>query len=71
MTWRMAMSDTDGTKVPAHGMFFMESAGGYHAMENADEEHQPSCFALEEEKGEPWTGSGATGPLLAETRPTL
>ncbi len=64
------MSDTDGTKVPSHGMLFMESAGGYHSIENGDK-HQPSCFGLEKEKGEPWTGSGATGPLLVETRPTL
>ncbi len=62
----------DGTKAPAHGMFFMESAGGYHPrMEATAEERQPSCFGLEEEKGEPWTGSGASRPLLIETRPTL
>jgi hypothetical protein len=69
--WRMTMSDTDGAKAPAHGIFFMESAGGYRWMENGDEEHQPSCFGLEEEKSEPWSGSGATRPLLVETRLTL
>jgi hypothetical protein len=62
----------DGTSVPPHGMFFMESTGGYHSdIETPDEEHQPSCFGLEEEKGEHWDGTGATRPLLAETRPTL
>ncbi len=61
----------DGTTVP-HGMFFMETASGYRAdIENADEEHQPSCFGLEEEKGDSWTGVGAARPLLIETRPTL
>ncbi len=71
----MSMADIlDGTKAPAHGMFFMESAGGYHPrMETTAEERQPSCFGLEEEKGErePRTGSGASRPLLIETRPTL
>ena len=35
------------------------------------EEHQPSCFALEEEKGQGWKGSGAMGPALNEVRPSL
>ena len=34
-------------------------------------EHQPSCFALEEEKGEGWKGSGAMRPAINETRPSL
>ena len=34
-------------------------------------EHQPSCFALEEEKGEGWKGSGAMGPAINEARPSL
>jgi len=33
------------------------------------DEHQPSCFALEEEKGGNWTGSGV--PVIKEARPTL
>ncbi len=62
----------DGTKLPPHGMFFMESAGGYSsAVHEPEEQHQPSCFALEEEKGESWSGTGASRPLLSETRPTL
>ncbi len=62
----------DGTTVLPHGMFFMESAGGYHAKtESTDEEHQPSCFGLEEEKGESSSGTGAAHPLLTETMPTL
>jgi hypothetical protein len=33
------------------------------------DEHQPSCFALEEERGGNWTGSGV--PVIKEARPTL
>ncbi len=33
------------------------------------DERQPGCFALEEEKGSHWTGSGV--PLIKEARPTL
>lgn len=32
-------------------------------------EHQPSCFALEEERGGNWTGSGV--PVIKEARPSL
>jgi hypothetical protein len=34
------------------------------------DEHQPGCFALEEERGIYWTGSGAP-PLINEARPSL
>ncbi len=62
----------DGTKVPPHGMFFMESAGGYHSKpDEVDEERQSSCFALEEEKGETWAGTGASRPVIVDTKPTL
>jgi hypothetical protein len=33
------------------------------------DEHQPGCFALEEERGGDWTGSGV--PVIKEARPTL
>ena len=33
------------------------------------DEHQPGCFALEEEKGGNWTGSGVS--VIKEARPTL
>ena len=33
------------------------------------DEHQPGCFALEEEKGGRWMGTGI--PVIKETRPTL
>jgi len=33
------------------------------------DEHQPGCFALEEEKGDHWRGSGV--PNIKEARPTL
>ena len=36
-----------------------------------EEQHQPSCFGLEEERGESWSGTGASRPLLSESRPTL
>jgi hypothetical protein len=70
---RMTMTNPlDGRQVPPHGMFFMESAGGYHSKtDEVDEKHQPSCFALEEEKGETWTGVGASRPVIIETKPTL
>jgi hypothetical protein len=32
-------------------------------------ERQPGCFALEEERGDGWKGSGV--PVIKETRPTL
>jgi hypothetical protein len=62
----------DSRQVPPHGMFYMESAGGCHSDdESPQEEHQPSCFALEEERGNHWGGTGAAGPLIKEKRPTL
>jgi hypothetical protein len=62
----------DSRQVPPHGMFYMESAGGCHWNdEDHQEEHQPSCFALEEEKGDHWDGTGSAGPLIKEKRPTL
>jgi hypothetical protein len=33
------------------------------------DEHQPGCFALEEERGGHWVGSGV--PVIKEARPTL
>jgi len=60
-----------------HGLFYMENAGGYKpakletAPPIAADEHQSSCFALEEEKGERWQGSGATKPSINEARPSL
>jgi enolase len=33
--------------------------------------HQPSCFGLEEEKGEHWKGGGAAKPAVNEARPSL
>lgn len=66
---------TDTTHV-THGLFYMENAGGCHPQPDAApgaaaEEHQPSCFAQEEERGERWTGAGASAPVLKEARPTL
>ena len=60
-----------------HGIFYMEDAGG-HKPANSEtppsttaEEHQPSCFAGEEEKGEGWKGSGAMTPAINEAQPSL
>jgi hypothetical protein len=36
-----------------------------------DDRHEPSCFGLEEEKGESWKGTGATRPAIKDKRPTL
>jgi len=33
------------------------------------DEHQPGCFALKEERGGSWKGSGV--PVIKEARPTL
>jgi hypothetical protein len=33
------------------------------------DEHQPGCFALEEERGDHWAGSGV--PVIKEARPSL
>jgi hypothetical protein len=76
---------TEGTKLASHGLFYMENAGSYPDetgyLENetspitaiiiVPNEHQPSCFALEEERGEGWKGAGATGPTIKETKPSL
>jgi hypothetical protein len=60
-----------------HGIFYMENAGGYKpahpetAPSTAVDERQPSCFALEEEKGEHWHGSGAMARVINEARTSL
>jgi hypothetical protein len=67
------------TIVAPHGLFYMENAGGCkdeptHSESSPSmgaEERQPSCFALEDERGEGWNGSGAMGPAINETRPSL
>jgi hypothetical protein len=35
------------------------------------DEHQPSCFGLEEERGGSWKGSGGTVPPIKEAKPSL
>jgi hypothetical protein len=35
------------------------------------DELQPGCFALEEERGGSWKGSGGTGPFVKEAKPSL
>ena len=62
---------------PQHGLFYMENAGGYKpahpetSPSTTANEHQPSCFGLEEERGEGWEGRGAMGPAINEARPSL
>ena len=41
------------------------------APSSAANEHQLSCFAGEEERGEGWQGSGATKAAIKETKPSL
>jgi hypothetical protein len=70
----------EATGIAPHGLFYMENAGGTHstatpptpiADEQIADEHQPSCFALEEEKGADWKGRGAAGPTINEVKPSL
>jgi hypothetical protein len=65
----------DTTRIAPHGLFYMENAGGTHSAATLPtliaDEHQPSCFALEEEKGADWKGSGAAGPTINEVKPSL
>ena len=35
------------------------------------DEHGPSCFGCEEEKGATWTGAGGMHPEIEEKRPRL
>jgi hypothetical protein len=37
----------------------------------APDEHQPSCFGHEEERGGGWKGSGGTVPSIKEAKPSL
>ena len=37
----------------------------------APDEYQPSCFALEEERGANWKGSGGSVPSVKEAKPSL
>ena len=62
-----------------HGLFYMENAGGYKSAEPAtaptppaeEEQHQSSCFAIEEEKGNCWRGNGSTKPAINDAQPSL
>jgi hypothetical protein len=53
------------------GGFKIEPAQPETPPPMAPAEHQASCFALEEEKGEDWKGSGAMGPAIKEAKPSL
>jgi hypothetical protein len=70
-------SALDATKLPSHGIFYMEGVGGYPDRDFADQsnsafsEREPSCFAFEEERGGQWAGAGAAGPSIKDRRPTL
>ena len=71
--------ETESTTLAPHGLFYMENAGGYNSQLTQPQtsrsmpadEHQPSCFAFEDEKGEGWKGSGASGLAINEARPRL
>jgi hypothetical protein len=71
------MRGAEMTNQTQHGLFYMENTGGYKPAEpttapsRAADEHQPSCFGWEEEKGERWEGSGAAKPAINEARPSL
>jgi hypothetical protein len=36
-----------------------------------EDERQPGCFGLEDERGEDWKGSGAMKSAINESRPSL
>jgi hypothetical protein len=65
----------DETKLPSHGLFFMEGIGGCpdHEPQNLNPvpDRVPGCFGFEEERGEQWTGAGSASPAVKEKRPTL
>ncbi len=65
----------EATRIAPHGLFYMENAGGTHSTATPRtpiaDEHQPSCFALEEEKGADWKGGGAAGRTINEVKPSL
>ena len=42
-----------------------------YSYTSAVNEHQPSCFAGEEERGEQWKGSGATKTTINEVKSSL
>ena len=52
-----------------------EKAGGSKVPETPvstrTDEHQASCFGLEEERGEGWKGSGAAKSEINEAKPSL
>jgi hypothetical protein len=53
-----------------------ENAGGSKVepetpVSTRTDEHQPSCFGQEEEKGEGWKGSGAAKSEINEAKPSL
>lgn len=48
-----------------------EMAGSQNLRTRLPDEHQPSCFGLEEERGENWKGTGASPPAIKEAKPSL
>ncbi len=71
---------TEATRIAHHGLYYMENAGGTHSItvpptltadQQIADQHQPSCFALEEEKGADWKGRRAAGPIINEVKPSL
>lgn len=63
----LSMTPIQIAVIPGVGKVSLDEIMRYRARQReipsmAAEEHQPSCFALEEERGEGWKGSGAMGP---------
>ena len=48
-----------------------QMAGSQNLRTRVPDEHQPSCFALEEERGDNWKGTGAAAPAIKEAKPSL
>jgi hypothetical protein len=48
-----------------------QMAGSQNLRTRVPDERQPSCFALEEERGVNWKGTGAAPLAIKEAKPTL
>ncbi len=67
LTWRMTMSDTDGTKVPSHGMLFIESRVDTTRSRMGTRSISPAALVLKKRRASP--GLAAEQPVRSWSRP--